>query len=125
MTNEKDRTVPAGKLDAWLATAAPGHCPCGNSLEGRKRGANGEVRLCAEPACRARYVELYRQDRRGESYLRDVTRVEPIPERPRHRRVHFSCEHTEDLPQSVAKLIGVRRRCPTCATQGAASAPGR
>ncbi len=107
MSNNKPKAKT--RVQAWLATAKPGCCPCGENR--RPRGV-----LCGNDDCEKTYQRLYGQDRRGENFLRVVEDIVPIDGRPRHRTVHFACKHTEVVGQAMAKLIGVRRRCPTCAS---------
>lgn len=110
---------PLGALAAWLATAKPGHCPCGRKV--CRKGS----RLCKRTQCRKDYMDFWRMEKRGPSSKSAVTGKTPTQDGARVR-IHLACcrqfgqavhryYHYEDLPPSLAARVGPRRRCPVCA----------
>lgn len=109
---------PAGALEAWLAKAKPGLCPCGRKVS--RQGA----RLCKRRQCRKDYMGFWRMEKRGSTKSEVTNRT--LTQDGTRVRIHLACVktaentvhrfyHYEDLPPSVAARVGQKRRCPTCA----------
>lgn len=107
---------PAGALEAWLAKAKPGLCPCGRKVS--RKGA----RLCKRRQCRKDYMDLWRMEKRGSTKSKVTHKT--LAEDPSRIRIHYAClgqngrtirTHHEDLPPSLAARVGPKRRCPVCA----------